>query len=76
MSAINAKRRYGLPKPPAWRMKVRLPKGQSVKFNKVVGSNKAGVGEIISTKRVPRSAIKKAIRLRQGRSFTPRRSRR
>lgn len=51
-NAQAAQRRYGLPSKPEVRETIRLPHGQPVKSNKVIGGA-PGVGEVISTERVP-----------------------
>jgi hypothetical protein len=52
LHARAAQRRYGLPSRPEVRETIRLPQGQPVKSNKVVGGS-PGVGEVTSTKRIP-----------------------
>ncbi len=59
----EAQRRYGLAKAPDAREMIELPKGQSVRRNKVIGG-KPGEGEITSPGRVPPGAIKRVTPLR------------
>jgi len=63
LSPAHAQRRYGLPKKPTERELVRLPAGQPVRLNKVVGG-RPGVEEITSPKRVSPDAIKNVVPLR------------
>jgi hypothetical protein len=56
-------RRYGLPRKPEVRERIRLPKGQRVRHNKVVGGER-GAAELTSPKRVLSPAIKKVVPLR------------
>lgn len=62
LSGVLAQRRYGLPQPPAVRETLRLPKGQFVRPNKVLGGA-PGVGEITSPRRIPPTAITRVIPL-------------
>jgi hypothetical protein len=63
LSPVQARRRYGLPQRPEVRETVRLPKGQPIRPNRVVGGA-AGVGELTSSRRVPPEAIEKVVPLR------------
>jgi hypothetical protein len=63
LSPAQARRRYGLPQKPEVRETVRLPKGQPVRQNRVIGGA-VGVGEVTSTKRMPQGAIEKVVPLR------------
>lgn len=63
-SGGQAQRRYGLPQPPAVRETLRLPKGQLVRPNKVLGGA-PGVGELTSPRRMPPAAITRVVPLHQ-----------
>lgn len=63
LSPVRAQRRYGLPQQPEVRETIRLPKGQPVRPNRAVGGA-AGVGELVSSRRVPPEAIEKVVPLR------------
>lgn len=52
IKARTAKERYGLWNKPTVRMKIKVPKGQPVRKNKVIGG-KPGYGEWTSTKKIP-----------------------
>ncbi len=62
-SATTAQEKYGLLKKPEVRETVKLPAGQPVQLNRVIGGE-AGYGEITSSKRVPPGAIEKTLPLR------------
>lgn len=63
LSPVQAQRRYGLPRRPEVRETIRLPKGQPIRPNKVVGGA-VGVGELTSSKRVSPGTIEKVMPLR------------
>lgn len=65
LSGVQAQRRLGLPQPPAVRETIRLPKGQPVRPNKVLGGA-PGVGEITSPSRIPSAAITRVVPLGPG----------
>jgi hypothetical protein len=62
LSLVRAQRRYGLPQRPEVRETIRVPKGQPVRLNRVVGGA-AGIGELTSSRRVPPGAIEKVVPL-------------
>jgi hypothetical protein len=64
LSSVQVQRRYGLPQQPEVRETIRLPKGQPIRPNKVIGGA-AGVGEVTSTRRVPSVAVVKVVPLRK-----------
>jgi hypothetical protein len=63
LRASRAAARFGLAYEPRQRLSVTLPRGTSVRFNKVVGGAAAGVGEIRVEQPLHRSVIKKSLRL-------------
>jgi hypothetical protein len=63
LRAARAKERYGLPQEPEVRETVRLPAGQPVRVNRVVGGE-PGRAELTSPSWVPPTAIKKVVPLR------------
>ena len=63
LSPVQAQRRYGLLRQPEVRETIRLPQGQLVRPNRVIGGA-AGVGEVTATIRVPSVAIVKVVPLR------------
>lgn len=64
LSPLGAKQRFGLQKAPTVRETVVLPKGFLVRHNKAPGGS-PGIGEITSSRKVPPSAIRKVLPLRQ-----------
>ena len=62
LTAGNAKIRLGLERRPDVVERIEIPKGTSLHFNKVVGG-KAGYGEITAASRLPKSSIKKILKL-------------
>ena len=58
----NRPARYGIPQPVQVRETIRLPKGFSVRHNKVQGG-KPGVGELTSPKPIPPRWIEKVVPL-------------
>lgn len=65
LSGARAQHRYGLSQPPAVRETLRLPKGQLVRPNKVLGGA-PGVGELTSPRRIPPQAITRVVPIRPG----------
>jgi len=63
LSAAAAQARYGLERPPAARLTVRLPKGQPVQRHKAVGGGR-GVGAIVSPAPVPVDSLRRIVPLR------------
>lgn len=63
LSPLSAQRRFGLQKAPTVRETIVLPKGFPVRHNKVPGGT-PGIGEVTSSRSVPRSAIQKVVPLR------------
>ena len=63
-----ARERLGLARTPSWRISTLLPRGTPVRFNKVLGGNRAGVGEISLARRLPASSIRRAVPLVKPRS--------
>jgi len=63
LSPGAAANRYGLRKVPSVRETVELPKGFPARHNRVPGGQ-PGAGEITSSRRVPPTAIKKAVPIR------------
>lgn len=68
LSPLGARLRYGLPKSPTHRESVRLRPGDRVRLNKVVGGNRAGLGEASLAARIPWSRTERVIRLGTARS--------
>jgi hypothetical protein len=62
LGATSAMKRFGLLRKPQVRETVRLPKGNMVRLNKVVGGGR-GVGEATSPKRIPSGSIKRVVPL-------------
>jgi hypothetical protein len=63
LSPETAASRYGLRMAPSVRETVELPKGFPARHNRVPGGQ-PGAGEITSSRRVPPTAIKKAVPIR------------
>ncbi|MDX6404492.1 MAG: hypothetical protein QOH70_1947 [Blastocatellia bacterium] len=64
LGANSARARYGLPRTPEVRETVQLQKGSMMKRNRALGGGR-GVGEITSTGKTTRTAIRKVIPLKQ-----------
>lgn len=63
LTARSARARYGLPRTPEVRETIRLPEGAMVRRNRAIGGAR-GVGEMTSTTRTGRRAIKRVISLK------------
>ncbi|MCU1264379.1 MAG: hypothetical protein JWM21_697 [Acidobacteria bacterium] len=64
LGASSARARYGLPRTPEVRETVRLQKGSMIKRNRAIGGAR-GVGEITSSGKTNRMAIRKVLPLKQ-----------
>jgi len=64
LGASSARARYGLPRIPEVRETVRLQKGAMIKRNRAIGGAR-GVGEITSTGKTNRTAIRKVLPLKE-----------
>jgi len=61
LSALHAKKRYGLPQMPANRLTLTLGKGTPVKTLKAHGGA-PGVGELVNTRRIPPTGTNMRVR--------------
>lgn len=64
LSPSEAKRRYGLQQEPDVRLTIRLSKGTRVRNNRALGG-KPGVGEITTKRKLPPTAIKRVVPLKE-----------
>ncbi len=64
LGAGSARVRYGLPRTPEVRETVQLQKGSMIKRNRAIGGAR-GVGEITTTDKTSRTAIRKVLPLKQ-----------
>jgi hypothetical protein len=63
LSPLGARLRLGLSENPAWRISAELPAGQAARFNKVIGGNQAGLGEISLGKSMPWNQVRRVVPL-------------
>jgi hypothetical protein len=64
MNGTTARRTLGLQRRPSARVTLQLPKNQPVKIGKVQGGG-PGRGEMVSTRRVPPSALRRVVPIRK-----------
>jgi hypothetical protein len=62
LSIRSASNTFGLLRQPSYRMTVTLPRGTSVKFNRVLGG-RPGLGEIVNVRPLPKSNLDRVLPL-------------
>lgn len=61
LSPLGARLRLGLPARPSWRISAELPPGQPVRFNKVIGGNKPGLGEVTLARPMSWTQVRRVV---------------
>ncbi len=61
LGPLGSRLRLGLTRTPRWRETVRLDKGNRVSFNKVLGGNRAGAGEISAARKMSFGQVRRVV---------------